>query len=48
MKFGIDKELRNILAAMAIVFIGATVIFYPPFAGAQDGGVAFPALPSGH
>ena len=38
MKFGIDRELRNILAVMAIIFIGVTAIFYPPFAGAQDGG----------
>jgi len=38
MKFGIDKELRNILAAIAIVFAIVCVVFYPPFAGAQDGG----------
>ena len=38
MKFGIDRELRNILAVMAIIFIGVTAIFYPPLAGAQDGG----------
>lgn len=38
MKFGVDKELRNILAAIAIVFAVVCVVFYPPFAGAQDGG----------
>ena len=38
MKFGIDKELRNILAVIAIIFIGSIVIFAPPIADAQDGG----------
>ena len=38
MKFGIDRDLRNILAAMAIVFVVVCAVFYPPFAGAQDGG----------
>ena len=33
----IDRELRNILAAMALFFIVVCVVFYPPFAGAQDG-----------
>ena len=34
----IDKELRNILAAMALVFVVVCAVFYPPFVGAQDGG----------
>ena len=41
MKFGIDRGLRNILAVMASAIwavAAATAIFYPPLAGAQDGG----------
>ena len=50
MKFGIDRELRNILAVMAIIFIGVTAIFYPPLAGAQDdrGGQTYYGQSSGY
>jgi hypothetical protein len=34
----IDRELRNILAAISLVFVIVCVVFYPPLAGAQDGG----------